>query len=104
MVKIKSSARSLRSFVFSGREIVGKCKLKKSKYKRNYRQNDAEDRCINDFEENYMFYGKYAHRCDVLAKKDCKMVKNTEDNSRKMCKAKMLSNPCKECKSKTTCS
>jgi hypothetical protein len=89
--------------VFGEKKIVGKCEPKKSKYKKNCGQFDAEDTCLNESEGNCMWDGKCTHRCDGLAKKDCKKVKNPEDNNLKMCKAKMLPNPCKGCQSKTTC-
>ena len=101
--KNKAQCKKLKEFcVFGKNKIPGKCEPKKSKYKKDCGQFDAEDTCDNDSGGNCMWDGECTHKCDGLAKKDCKKVKNSDD-TKKMCKVKMLSNPCKGCQSKTTC-
>ena len=101
--KNKVQCKKLKEFcVFGKNKIPGKCEPKKSKYKKDCGQFDAKDTCDNDSGGNCMWDGECTHKCDGLAKKDCKKAKNSDD-TKKMCKVKMLSNPCKGCQSKTTC-
>ena len=102
--KNKAQCKNLKEFcVFGKNKIPGKCEPKNNKYKKDCGQFNEDDACLNESGENCKCDGECIHRCDGLAKNACKKVKNPEDNDRKMCNAKMLTNPCKGCQSKTTC-